>query len=399
MGMVLEAAMLALGVKMGYGSPHTLTDTGVKLKRPESNGDAPVLKPTLMVFAPAILDKVYVGVKQKFEGLSWPLGRMAEWGIHNGKSRFDDGRIGANGFYNLIFKKVQSLVGGKLKFAITGSAPLSPDIQKYVQTIFSCPVRQGYGLTETCALSCIQFFGDNSTSCVGPPASCAVIRLADWPEGNYMNSDKDDPEVGMRRGEVLIGGPSVSQGYYINQAMPDPELMKKNEEDWVLIQGVRYFRTGDIGQIKPDGTLQIIDRKKDLWKGPNGEYVALTKVESALKCCEYTELPMCFGRTGSEFPVALVCPVKSKILALGAELGIQSDYAGLCQNSQVVQRVSKACLDACKAQKLQAFEIPKKFALISDTWTPENDMLTAAMKLKRPDIVKKHKADIDSLYA
>merc|ERR1712007_232054 len=104
---------------------------------------------------------------------------------------------------------------------------------------------------------------------------------------------------------------------------------------------------------------------------------------------------MCFGRTGSEFPVALVCPVKSKILALGAELGIQSDYAGLCQNSQVVQRVSKACLDACKAQKLQAFEIPKKFALISDTWTPENDMLTAAMKLKRPDIVKKHKADID----
>jgi len=103
-----------------------------------------------------------------------------------------------------------------LKAVITGSAPLSPEIQVFCQTVLRVPIRQGYGLTETCAGSCVGFWGDNAVSNVGPPTVCTVIRLADWAEGNYMNSDKGKPELGVRRGEVLIGGPSVSQGYYVN---------------------------------------------------------------------------------------------------------------------------------------------------------------------------------------
>eukprot|EP00928_Gymnodinium_smaydae_P061414 TRINITY_DN45496_c0_g1_i1.p1 TRINITY_DN45496_c0_g1~~TRINITY_DN45496_c0_g1_i1.p1 ORF type:complete len:729 (+),score=212.97 TRINITY_DN45496_c0_g1_i1:76-2262(+) len=400
MGLAMEAFCFYFGMQVGYGTPHTLTDTGVKLKTPESRGDAPLLQPTVMIFAPAILDKVYVGVKAKFAALAGPLRGLANWGIENGKQRFESGYVGANPVYNLLFKKVQALVGGRLKLALTGSAPLSPDIQKYTQTVFNCPIRQGYGLTETCAASCVQFWGDNTPGCVGPPTIGTVIRLADWPEGNYRNSDINDENIGMRRGEVLIGGPSVSLGYYIDPSNPDAELAKKNQEDWVNIGGIRFFRTGDIGQINDRGTLEIIDRKKDLWKGPNGEYVALTKVESALKCCEYTEIPMCYGKTGGEYPIALICPLKAKIRALGAELGLGSlDYEQLCSNEKVVEKVSKACLAACKAQKLQAFEIPQKLLLVSDPWTPENDLLTAAMKLKRPVIAARHKAEIDALYA
>jgi len=399
MGLVIEVAMLAFGMKMGYGTPHTLTDTGIKLKRPESSGDAICLQPTVMMFAPAVLDKVYQGVKAKFEEKNCVIKSILHAGIENGKSRFADNTIGANGFYNIFFKKgVQVLLGGKMKMAITGSAPLSPDIQKYVQTIMNCPVRQGYGLTETCAASTVQFWGDSTTSCVGPPTVCACIRLADWPEGNYMNSDKDMKGVKMRRGEVLIGGPAVSLGYYVDPSNPDQEMVQKNNEDWVTIKGVRFFRSGDIGQILPNGTLQIIDRKKDLWKGPNGEYVALTKVESALKCSEFTEIPLCYAKTGGEYPIALLCPLKKKILALGEELGAGNDFAALCLNKDVIKAVSKSCLAACKAQNLKAFEIPQKIALISDTWTPENDMMTAAMKLKRVGIAAKHKAAIDALY-
>merc|ERR1712048_1074341 len=130
------------------------------------------------------------------------------------------------------------------------------------------------------------------------------------------NADKDKPEIGMRRGEILIGGPSVSLGYLIDAEAPDPELQKKNEEDWVNIQGIRFFRTGDVGQIKADGGLQIIDRKKALWKGPQGEYVALTKVEAALKLNSIVEMPMCYGKTGGEYPVALICPMKANLAAL-----------------------------------------------------------------------------------
>ena len=191
----------------------------------------------------------------------------------------------------------------------------------------------------------------------------------------------------------------VSKAYFISPDSPDAELEEKNKNDWVTIAGIRYFRTGDIGQISATGCLSIIDRKKDLWKGPNGEYVALTKVEAALKLCDYTEMPMCYGRTGEAYPVALICPLKPKVLALASKLGMEStDFAALCEDPKIIEEISKACLMQCKASKLVEFEIPKKFGLISDLWTPENDMLTAAMKLKRPLICQKHKADLDKLY-
>lgn len=400
MEMAAEICFMALGLSLGFGSPHTLTDSGVKLKRPESIGDAPCLQPTVMVFAPAVLDKVYQGVQNKRQ----QLGAIGQWvfkmGLESGERHFAKGQVGANFIFDkTVFKKVQALVGGRIKCMITGSAPLSPDIQKFVQAVFGTPVRQGYGLTETCAGSCIGFWGDNATSSVGPPTVCTVIRLADWPEGNYMNSDKDKPEIGMRRGEVLIGGPSVSKGYYISDKAPNAELATKNKEDWIEIGGVRFFRTGDVGQITESGCLQIIDRKKDLWKGPNGEYVALTKVEAALKLCEFVDMPMCYGKTGGEWPVALICPQKPRIIALAAELGVRGEFEALCQEKAVVDKVTEACRAQCKAQKLAEFEIPKKIALIAELWTPENDLLTAAMKLKRPIIAAKHKEEIDKLHA
>jgi len=213
-----------------------------------------------------------------------------------------------------------------------------------------------------------------------------------------MNSDKDNAEIGMRRGEILIAGPCVSPGYFINPKQPNPELAQKNKEDWVKIQGETFFRSGDVGQILPNGTIQIIDRKKDLWKGPNGEYVALSKVEAALKLCEFVDMPMVYGKTGGSYPVALICPQKTAILRLGAELKLGDDFEVLCKNSEVLARVSKACQDQCKLQKLAAFEIPVRFALISELWTPENDLLTAAMKLKRVIIADKHKAEIAEMY-
>jgi len=400
MEMAAEICFMALGAALGFGTPHTLTDSGVKLKRPESMGDAGLLRPTFMVFAPAVLDKVYQAINMKRQNAG-AIGRtLFEWGLASGGRHFESDRIGANRLWNgVIFKKVQGLLGGRVKGMITGSAPLSPDIQKFVQTVFDCPVRQGYGLTETCAGSSVAFWGDNATSSVGPPTVSAVIRLADWPEGSYLNSDLDKPEVGMRRGEVLIGGPAVSQGYYISESSPNSELKKKNEEDWLEIDGIRFFRSGDIGQIKPNGTLQIIDRKKDLWKGPNGEYVALTKVEAALKLSEFVDMPMCYGKTGGEFPVALLCPQRAAVEALAAELGVAGSFAELCREKKVVDKVAEACKAKCKEQKLVEFEIPKKFVLISEPWTPENDMLTAAMKLKRPIIAAAHKQEIDELYA
>jgi len=323
-----------------------------------------------------------------------------DWGISN----YDKGGVGVNALLNVAFSSVQATLGGKIQVAYTGSAPLSPEIQKFMQTVMKAPVRQGYGLTENCACATLGIFGDNSVKSVGPPAACCVIRLADWPEGLYRNSDKDNPEIGMRRGEVLVGGPTVSVGYLVDPVSPDPDVVKKNEEDYVTIAGVRYFRTGDVGQITPEGNLMIIDRKKDLWKGPQGEYVALSKVEASIKLSHYVDIPMVYGKTGGEYPVVLMCIVDGAIKKFAEEKGIAGSVADLCKNEQVIAEVTASCRTKCLETKLAEFEIPRKYCLLPNVdglppWTPENDLLTAAMKLKRPVIVRTYTADIDALYA
>merc|ERR1712232_1078203 len=133
-------------------------------------------------------------------------------------------------------------------------------------------------------------------------------------EGGYRNADQDSKQIGMRRGEVLIGGPMVTQGYLENPAMPDADVAKKNKDEFVTVDGVRYFCTGDIGQFTPTGNLQIIDRVKDLVKLQMGEYVALSKVENAMKASKFTILPMCVAKSTMSYCIGLVCPNEAEML-------------------------------------------------------------------------------------
>jgi len=401
MELAVEITLYACGVTVGYGTTGTVTPTAPKMFQttPPQLGDAQALKPTMFVAAPAVLDKVFVAVKTKFEGLSGLLNGAAMKGLERGRARFARDQYGTSGLLaGLVFKKVKKLLGGRIEVMLTGSAPLSADVQIFMQTVFGCPVRQGYGLTETCAASCITLGVDNSRSVVGPPQESACIRLRDWEEGHYRAADKDDPKIGMRRGEVLIGGPTVCKGYLVDAANPDPEIVQKNVEDFVTIDGIRYFCTGDIGQFTPDGNLMIIDRKKDLVKLSMGEYVALSKVENVLKACKYTQLPMVHASSTMAYCIALICPVVPKLEALAAELAVEGDLPALCANPKVRAAVTADAIATCKALKLSKFEIPTKIVLVPELWTPDNGMLTAVNKLKRKPIVEKHAADISDVY-
>jgi len=349
-----------------------------------------------MVFAPAVLDKVYAKVNSTFAAKPGFVRKLIDRGFRKGFANYDRGGVGAPGCpHGLIFKKVQKLLGGRVQMALTGSAPLAPDVQKWVQTVFNAPCRQGYGLTETTAATCITVASDNTVSTVGPPQECACIRLRDWPEGKYSNDDLRDPNIRMRRGEILIGGPMVCKGYYTHPDAPDKEILEKNATDFVTLNGIRYFCTGDIGQITASGNVQIIDRKKDLVKLQQGEYVALSKVENVLKTSKYVELPMAYAVSTASFCIALICPMAPAIKSLAAELGVSGSHAELCANKQIVDAVL-ADVQACckKGSKLVSFEIPSKVILIPEVWTVENDMLTAALKLKRKPIVDRHAEDI-----
>eukprot|EP00320_Phaeocystis_rex_P009045 CAMPEP_0119056244 /NCGR_PEP_ID=MMETSP1178-20130426/931_1 /TAXON_ID=33656 /ORGANISM="unid sp, Strain CCMP2000" /LENGTH=690 /DNA_ID=CAMNT_0007036949 /DNA_START=3 /DNA_END=2078 /DNA_ORIENTATION=+ len=406
MELAVEVTCFAVGCRVGYGSPGTITPTALKMLQttPPQVGDAGLLGPTLFVAAPAVLDKVLIAIKAKFGATSPFIQGRINAALQSGKDNFDAGGVGAHWSFligkMIAFKKAQKLLGGRVELMLTGSAPLGVEVQKYVQTVFDCRVRQGYGLTETCAATCITLASDNSVSCVGPPQESVVIKLRDWEEGCYFNSDKDKKDIGMRRGEILIGGPTVCDGYLVDEKAPDPDIVAKNKDDFVTLDGVRYFCTGDIGQITPAGNLQIIDRKKDLVKLQMGEYVALSKVENALKSSKYVALPMVYAESSKSYAIALICPNVPNLKSLAASLGLDANapLKALCDNKDVLAAVLKDVGDTCAANKLKPFETPKKVILIEELWTPENDMLTAVQKLKRREIVAKHQNSINVVY-
>merc|ERR1712054_458703 len=185
---------------------------------------------------------------------------------------------------------------------------------------------------ETSAATCITNISDNSTSVVGPPQMSACIRLRDWEEGGYRAADLDD---------------------------------KKIEEDFVTIDGIRYFCTGDIGQYNKDGNLQIIDRKKDLVKLQMGEYVALSKVENVVKNSKYTELPMTYADPNKDYCIVLICPMEGALNELAKSLNVAGDKAALCKDPKIIENVTADVQAVCKG-KLQKFEVPKKVILIDD---------------------------------
>ena len=397
MEMAAETLMLALGAAIGYGSPQTLTDTGLKLA-PGTRGDAPTLKPTFMVFAPAVLDRVRQAVQAKFGAAKPLLKKLINAGLAAGRKDFEAGKIGAPFLYNaIIFKKVQKLIGGRVRVMISGSAPLSRETQIFMQTCFRCPVRQGYGLTETGSCGTIASFDDYSPT-VGQVLTSVRISLRDWEEGGYKVSDAKNPSIGFPRGEILIGGPVVCQGYFNPPHMSDPELEAKNSTEFSVIDGVRYFHTGDVGQFTADGQLMIIDRKKDLVKLQQGEYVTLSKVENVLKQCPYVGMAMTYADSNHSYCIAIVVCNEAPLKKLAADKGVSGDLETICANKVIVDEISKACKDACKAGKLVGFETPTKYILTAEPWTPDNDMVTAAFKLKRQNIVAAFKSKITAAY-
>jgi long-subunit acyl-CoA synthetase (AMP-forming) len=400
MEMIAELSMLSKGIALGYGTPHTLTNTGVKLAEGQQ-GDMVVLQPTVVVFAPLVLEKIYNSIQARVsEG-----GALKQWlfsmALSSGIKNFDQGYVGASSVWNaIVFKKIQQITGGRLRFVLTGSAPLDGNVQKFVQTCLACPVRQGYGATETSAASVVQEFADNTVSSVGPPRVSCCVKLVDWEEGGYRFADKENPEIGKHRGEIVIGGPLVATGYLVNEQYPDAEITEKNTTDFKTdADGTRWFYTGDIGQVDDHGCLQIIDRKKDLVKLQQGEYVALSKVEGVLKLSPFVENAMVHVRSDQKYCTALICPQFKEVRKFCAEHNLGDDMEVACSNPQVVEAVLRSCTQTAQG-KLVGFEIPTKVYLVppSKTWSPENDLLTAAMKLKRKPIINAHQAEIDSMY-
>ncbi|XP_029629477.1 long-chain-fatty-acid--CoA ligase 3 [Salmo trutta] len=378
-----ELVCVAHGCRIGYSSPQTLADQSTKIKK-GSKGDTSVLQPTLMAAVPEIMDRIYKNVMTKVEEMSSAQRTLFTLAYNYKLEQLSQGRSTPL-CDNLVFKKVRSLLGGKTRVLLSGGAPLSAATQRFMNVCFCCPVGQGYGLTETCGAGTISEMWDYSTGRVGGPLVCSEIKLKDWVEGGYHSTDTPNPQ-----GEILIGGPNVTMGYYKNEA--------KNQDFFVDENGQRWFCTGDIGEVHPDGCLKIIDRKKDLVKLQAGEYVSLGKVEAMLKNCPLIDNICAYANSNEMYVIGFVVPNQKHLLLLAEQYLIRGSWEELCDNAAMEEVVLQVITEAALSAQLERFEIPRKIRLSPDPWTPETGLVTEAFKLKRQQLKSKYQDDIERMY-
>jgi len=382
-----ELTMLLVGVQVGYSTPNTMTDASSAIKKGQK-GDVTLLQPTLIASVPLILVRIQKNIQEavRKQGPAFQkIFKMCyDYKLSWNKSGFTTPILSAT-----IFKKIRNVLGGKLTFMLSGSAPLSAETQEYLRTCLDISLVQGYSLTEASSCGTVQAENTTSVGDVGGPMFGMKIRLVNWDEGGYKITDKPNP-----RGELMMGGPSISKGYFKND--------QKTEEEFFNDDGVRYFKTGDIVEFLPNGYFKIIDRKKDLVKLQAGEYVSLGKVESQLKTHQLVDNICVYADSQKTHTVALLVPIRDQLEKFAAK-EINSDFQSmsfeqLCEDDNLEKAIVKTLFDHGRKHGLEKFEIPTKIKLVSNPWMPESGLVTAALKLKRKEIQKYYQNDIDKMY-
>lgn len=380
-----EAVMFGIGSRMGYSSPLTLTDKSPAIA-PGCRGDATLLKPTTVICVPLVADRVRKAISEAAASRGPFFSAFFDYAVRYKNFWLERG-FDTPLLNRLLFNKTRMALGGKTSLIVSGSAPLSSHTHKYMRACLGCHVVQGYGLTETSSAATVMDPEDKRTGLVGAPLTDVYVRLVDWTEGNYSTSDKPNP-----RGEIVVGGDCVAKGYFKNETLTR-ELFREEG-------GVRWFHTGDIGEILPDGTLKIIDRKKDLVKLQHGEYVALGRVESVLKACPLVDNAFVYGSSLHTYLVALVTPNYEKLHALARGLGKRdcNTLKALCGDAEVCKAAEQSILEYACSTDLQKSEVPLKVKLCAEEWMPDSGLVTPTLKVCRKPLQRFYQSDIDAMY-
>ncbi|KAK9449051.1 eukaryotic long-chain fatty acid CoA synthetase (LC-FACS) [Limtongia smithiae] len=368
---VFELACLVWGGVLGYGTVKTISDASVRNCR----GDIAEFRPTVMVGVPAVWETVRKGIVGKVHAAG-PVASSVFWASYHTKGFLQNWRLPGSSILDVIFKRVKEATGGRLRIVMNGGAAISRDTQHFLSTIV-CPMIIGYGLTETAAMCCLMSPYQLTNGTVGAPVACVDIKLVDVPEIGYFSTNKPP------QGEVLVRGDAVSSCYYRNEA----ETKEAYTEDG-------WFRTGDIGEWAPNGHLRLIDRKKNLVKTLNGEYIALEKLESIYRTAAVVANVCVYADPDQVKPIAIIMPAEPAFLKLAKEKGVAAKELGHLVHDKTMQKaVLDLLLDAGRKGGLAGIELICGVVLCDEEWTAQNGLLTAAQKLQRKKIFEaNHKA-------
>ncbi|NXI66593.1 ACSL5 ligase, partial [Anseranas semipalmata] len=366
---VVQTVLYSCGAKVGFfqGDIKLLTD------------DMKTLKPTLFPVVPRLLNRIYDKIQS---GAKTPVKKfLLNFAIAMKMAEVKQGIIRNDSILDqLIFKKIQENMGGRVRIMVTGAAPISPSVLKFLRAALGCQIFEAYGQTECSAGCTFSMPGDWTTGHVGPPLACNIIKLDDVEEMNYFSSNNE--------GEVCIKGPNVFKGY-----LEDPE---KTAE---AIDKDGWLHTGDIGKWMPNGTLKIIDRKKNIFKLAQGEYIAPEKIENVYIRSAPVAQVFVHGESLRSCLIGIVVPDPETLPEFAAKLGIKASYEDICKNPAVKKAILEDLVRLGKEAGLKSFEQVKDLYIHTEPFSVENGLLTPTLKAKRAELVKLFQKQIEALYS
>ncbi len=300
------------------------------------------VRPTILTAVPRFYEKLHERIRESVRSSSWLKRKLFAWAVKVGRGNFLADR--------LVFSKLRARMGGRLRFCVSGGAPLSKTLAEFFYRA-GVLILEGYGLTETSPVITVNRPDHLRLGSVGLPLPGVEVRLAE-------------------DGEILTRGPHVMRGYFNNPAATAEVL---DAEGW--------FRTGDIGSLDPEGFLTITDRKKDLIKTSGGKMVAPQNLENALKASPWIADCVVIGDR-RKYVTALIVP--------------SPDWTGEPKRPEATRRIQEAVNRL--NEKLAPFEQIKKFALLAEPFTLQSGELTPTLKVKRRVITERYAAQIEALY-
>jgi len=342
--------------------------------------DVATLNPTVFVSVPRLYGRINDRISAGINDRNMFVKSLISIGINQKINRFRSNASTTSAVWDMmVFAKFRYLLGNRLRFMISGGAPLDPKVHERIQACFCVPLLQGYGMSETMGPAFLCSSLDTVVGHVGGVFPSLEFKLQSVPELGYSTDDD------MPKGELLLRGESISKGYFRNK-----EANRDHFKDG-------WLYTGDICALLPSNGVKIIDRRKNLFKLAQGEYVAPEKIENALGNSAFVNQIFIHGDSTQSYVVAIVVVDKSKAIQWGATY-LKEDVDEICTMIEFRKAVLQDMNDVGTEVSLMGFEKPKNVICIGDEFTVENDLLTPTSKLKRSVAKPRFQKEIDAMY-
>ncbi|KAF9584160.1 hypothetical protein BGW38_007375 [Lunasporangiospora selenospora] len=381
-GRIMEIFAFAIGGKIGYGTGDILNLLD----------DIAQLKPTVLPAVPRLLNRIYAKVSAATVEAPGVRGALSRRGFATKIANLKAGKGFEHPFWDrILFSKIKQALGGNIRVILTASAPISAEILGFIRVAFCCEVVEAYGQTEGSGAGTNTNIGELVAGHVGPPNTCAEIKLVDVPELDYYSTDKPSP-----RGEICVRGPGIIRGYLKDDVKTKETI---DDEGWL--------HSGDIGVLSDNGTFSIIDRKKNVFKLSQGEYIAAESIEGKfLSRLPFIQQIFIHGDSSESCLVAILVPepdafvpfVNKVLKNINLRLGDLSALRAICEDPKLRKAVVHELLRAGQSAGLRSFELPKAVYLETEAFTVENDKLTPTFKIKRHPVIQAYRKHLDALY-